>query len=143
MRDVVTGDAVGIHRTALSDGCASKRVMPNGLQSKMMLGRAAGAAIQLHSAGACLGLVEGIETALSAERIFKVPVWAALSAGGIGSFPVIYGITRLFIFADNDAAGVSAGRRCRRRYVQAGAVAEVWRPTKPGSDWNDYLQRSD
>jgi putative DNA primase/helicase len=142
IRDVITGEPIGLHRTALSDDGASKRFMPSGLKPKMMLGRASRAAIQLHPAGSILALAEGIETALSAESIFKVPVWAALSAGGIGSFPVIYGIKRLFIFADNDPAGLLAARKCRRRYEQAAVVVEVWRPTKPGSDWNDYLQRS-
>jgi putative DNA primase/helicase len=138
-RDVVTGEPTGIHRTALSDDGASKRVMPSELDSKMMLGRASGAAIHLRTAGAYRGLAEGIETALSAERIFKVPVWAAMSASGISSFPVIYGITRLFIFADNDPAGLSAARRCKRRYREAGIETQIRHPSEQGTDWNDYL----
>ena len=54
-----------------------------------------------------MGIAEGIETALSAHLIFKMPVWAALSAGGIRDFPVITGITFLRILADHDAAGRS------------------------------------
>jgi putative DNA primase/helicase len=60
-RDVVTGEPTGIHRTALSDDGATKRVMPVGLSSKMTLGCASGAAIQLSNAGALLGIAEGIE----------------------------------------------------------------------------------
>ena len=139
IRHVVTGQPTGIHRTALSDEGASKRVMPPGLQPKMMLGRAAGAAIHLRNASTYLGLAEGIETALSAQKIFKVPVWAALSASGISSFPVVHGISRLFVFADNDAAGLSAARKCKRRYKEAGIEAEIRYPSKVDSDWNDYL----
>jgi putative DNA primase/helicase len=141
IREVITGEPVGIHRTAVSDDGTSKRVMPSGLQSKMMLGRALGAAIQFHAAGSALGLAEGIETALSAETIFKVPVWAATSAGGISSFPVIHGISRLVVFADNDDAGLSAAQACGCRYSRAGIEVEIRYPPVPGSDWNDFLQK--
>ncbi len=141
MRDLITGEPAGIHRTALGDDGSSKRVMPGGLQPKMMLGRARGAAVQLHSAGTCLGLAEGIETALSAQKIFKVPVWAALSASGIGSLPVIHGLSRLFVFADNDGPGLAGARRCRRIYRGAGIEARIQFPSEHGTDCNDYLQR--
>ena len=140
MRDAVTGEPTGIHRTALSDDGSGKRAMPNGFQSKMMLGRASGAAIQLYPAGTCLGLAEGIETALSARKIFKVPVWAAMSATGIRSFPLIHDISLLVVFADNDAAGLSAAHACGCRYSGAGIDVEIRYPPVPGSDWNDFLQ---
>jgi putative DNA primase/helicase len=140
-RNVMTGEPTGIHRTALSDDGATKRVMPSGLQPKMMLGRASGAAIHLCNAGNRFGLAEGIETALSAQKIFKVPVWAALSAGGIGSFPVIHGLSRLFVFADNDDPGLKAARRCKRRYRGAGIEPRIQYPSEQGTDWNDYLLR--
>jgi putative DNA primase/helicase len=136
-RDVATAEPRGIHRTALSDDGATKRVMPVGLPSKMTLGRASGAAIHLGNAGTRLGL----ETALSAQKIFKVPVWAALSASGVGSFPVIYRLSRLFVFADNDGPGLAAARRCRRIYRGAGIETRIQFPSEHGTDWNDYLQR--
>jgi hypothetical protein len=141
IRDVISGEPVGIHRTALSDDGATKRPMPGGLPSKMMLGRAERAVVQLHTAANSLGLAEGIETALSAQKIFKVPVWAAMSAGGIRSFPVIHGISRLIVFADNDDVGLSAARSCGHRYSASGIEVEVRYPPTPGSDWNDFLQK--
>ena len=140
-RDVVTGEPTGIHRTALSDDGSSKRVMPVGLSSKMTLGCAAGAAIHLSNAGTRLGLAEGIETALSAEKIFKVPVWAALSASGISSFPVVHGLSRLFVFADNDDPGLKAARTCKRRYGRAGIEAQIRYPAEHETDWNDHLRK--
>jgi putative DNA primase/helicase len=140
-RDVVTGEPTGIHRTALSDDGATKRVMPGDLPSKMTLGCASGAAIHLGNAGALLGIAEGIETALSAQKIFKVPVWAALSASGIGSFAVIHGLSRLFVFADNDGPGRAAARTCQRRYRGAGIEVQIRYPSEHGTDWNDYLLR--
>jgi putative DNA primase/helicase len=140
VRDVVTGDPIGIHRTALSDDGASKRAMPGGLQPKMMLGRASRAAVQLHPAGSVLGIAEGIETALSAQKVFNVPVWGAMSAGGIRSFPLVHGISRLLVFADNDDAGLSAAEACGGRYSTAGVEVEIRYPTIPGSDWNDFVR---
>jgi hypothetical protein len=141
MRDVFTGEPTGIHRTALKDDGSGKREMPEGVPSKMMLGRAKHAAVMLHPAGLDLGIAEGIETALSAHQIFKMPVWAALSAGGIREFPIIHSIKFLRVFADHDEAGLSAARICKRRYEAAGIEVEVRYPPEFGSDWNDYLMK--
>ena len=140
MMDVVTGAPVGVHRTALADDGLSKRVMPNGQPSRMMMGRSKGAVVRLGDiTGGYLGLSEGLETALSAAKIFKVSTWAALSANGMGCLPIIPGVKSLTIFADHDAAGISAARKCRRRYKEAGIEVEVRYPPTPQTDWNDFL----
>ena len=139
MRHAVTGEPSGIQRIAVKDDGSGKREMPEGIPSKMMLGPAKSAAVCLHNAGSQLGLAEGIETALSARRIFKMPTWAAMSASGIRDFPVIYGIKFLRIFADHDAAGLSAARGCKHRYEKAGIEVEIRYPSESKSDWNDYL----
>ena len=87
-----------------------------------------------------LGIAEGVETALSAHQIFKMPVWAVMSANGVRSFPLIHGISRLVVFADNDDAGLSAAHACGCRYSKAGVEVEIRYPPVPGSDWNDFLQ---
>lgn len=141
MRNAVTEEPSGIQRIAVKDDGSGKREMPDGAPSKMMLGRAKSAAVCLHNAGSQLGIAEGIETALSAHRVSKMPVWAAMSAAGIRDFPVIHGITFLRIFADHDKAGRSAARMCKRRYEAAGTgtVVEIRYPPEPQSDWNDFL----
>ena len=141
-RDILAGERTGIQRIALKDDGAGKREMPNGMNSKMMLGPCKSAAVMLHSTGRKLGIAEGIETSLSAHRIFKAPVWAAMSAGGIRDFPVIYGIRFLWIFADHDDAGLLAARCCKRRYKAAGIEVEIRYPPKPQSDWNDHLEEA-
>jgi hypothetical protein len=136
----VTGKFSGVHRTALSDDFSAKRVMPDNRPSRMIMGVAKGSAVQLFPWSKHLGIAEGIETALSAHQIFKMPVWAALSAGGIRDFPVIYGVTFLTIFADHDPRGLDAADKCARRYAKAGIEVEIRYPLSFGLDWNDYLQ---
>jgi hypothetical protein len=140
VQNVLTGEPQGVHRTALSGDGKNKRTMPVGLTAKMMLGVARGGAVILGQAEPHLGIAEGIETALSAEKLFGIPVWALLSASGIASFPVIPGVTRLTIFADHDEAGLKAAAVCARRYLKAGIKGERHTPPTPGDDWNDYLQ---
>jgi putative DNA primase/helicase len=141
MTDIITGEFSGIHRTALSDDFSAKRAMPDGRPSRMIMGVAKGSAVQLFPFSKRLGIAEGIETALSAHQIFKMPVWAAMSAPGIRDFPVINGIKFLRIFADHDEVGRSAAHACKRRYKAAGIEVEIRYPPEPQSDWNDYHLR--
>jgi putative DNA primase/helicase len=139
MRDVVTNAPSGIQRTALKDDGSGKRQIPEAEDSRMMMGSPKGAAVILHPAAERMGIGEGTETALSAGQIFNVPVWAALSAGGIAAFPVISSIKHLTIFADYDEAGIQAARKCNSLYKKAGIEVEVRCPPNVGADWNDYL----
>ncbi len=55
--------------------------------------------------GKALAVGEGIENVLSAVKleITGPPAWAATVANNLSSVPVIPGVERLFILADNDA----------------------------------------
>ena len=92
----------------------------------MMLGKAG--VVKLWPAGKQLVLGEGLETMLAAATRLPyrdeplTPAWAALSDGRLKNFPLIDGVERLIVLADNDAnrAGQNAARR---------ASAAGWRPT--------------
>lgn len=133
MRDPVTGEPVGIHRTALTP--EARKI------DRKMLGRAGAITLSrgvdvTHG----LGIAEGIETALSVLAAGWAPVWALGSAGGIASFPVLPGIEVLTVFADADEAGQKAARAVAERYADAGREAFIQTP--PEGDFNDRLQGS-
>lgn len=134
-RDIVTGKACGIHRTALTpDG---------GKIDKKMLGRSGGAAIMLSKAVEVtmgLGIAEGIETALSVLNTGWAPIWAIGSAGCIATFPILDGIEALTVFADADDAGLRAAREVAARYAAHGREGFVQIP--PRGDFNDLAQEA-
>ena len=104
-----------------------------------------GGAIRLATAGATLGIAEGIETAMSASRIFGVPVWAAISADMLAAFEPPPETKRLLIFADNDAPtrrhphghGRAAADALAARLASR-LLVEIEIPTTV-KDWNDVL----
>jgi hypothetical protein len=120
MRDLLTDEPCGIHRTFLDD---------DGLKiERRMLGRAKGACVKVTpdadvTHGLCI--CEGIEDALSLVISGVAPVWAALSAGAIAEFPVLAGIEAFTIFADADETGLSAAMKCAGRWRESGAVVTI------------------
>ena len=56
-------------------------------------------------------------------------------------FPVIAGVERLILLADNDhnGAGQAAADVCMQRWVQAGRGGVRLLPERPGADFNDIV----
>jgi hypothetical protein len=133
MRDAVTDEPCGLHRTFL-DGDGNKL-------GRKMLGRAKGAAIKIdphENVIHGLHVGEGIETALSARQLGYRPVWALGSAGAIADFPLLAGIDAITVFAENDDASARASRAARQRYEAYGSEAYEARP--PRGDFNDLVK---
>ena len=136
----VTGTGCAIHRTYLSDSGEKASLDP----SKKVTGSLpAGAAIRLFPPSGCLGVAEGIETALSAFALFGVPTWAAVTAGGLERWTPPDGTERIIVFGDNDTSGTgqAAAWVLAKRLIVAGLQTEVKIPDIAGADWNDF-QRS-
>ena len=85
----------------------------------------------------CIGIAEGIETALAAWRASAVPTVASYCAGNLAAWQWPAGVRRLVIFADNDKAGREAADALQARAVRAGLQSSVMTPTDAGADWLD------
>jgi putative DNA primase/helicase len=127
--------AGGIHRTFLLDDGSGKA--PAG---KKMLGTIAEAAVRLFPMpeDGHLGVAEGIETALAAQVIFGVAVWAALSADGMARFKWPDGTRGVTIYADAGDAGRQAAATLSDRLNMANIPNKVVVPLH-GDDFNDDL----
>jgi putative DNA primase/helicase len=131
------GRGLTLHRTFLSNG----RKAPVEAAKKLMPGKPIfGGAVRLSTAGPCLGVAEGIETALAASELFGLPVWSCVHAHGVETFEPPAGVEQVTIFADNDASytGQKAAFAAAYRLKQRGLVVDVKIPDSPG-DWLDVL----
>jgi len=99
-------------------------------------------AVKLFQAKSTLGIAEGIETALSAHQLYKLPVWSTLNATILKKFKAPPGVDTLVIFADNDTngTGLAAAFECGKANILANndvqRVIVRW-PELP--DFNDML----
>ena len=131
------GRTVALHRTYLTrDG--KKAEVPTVKKLTGAAGLLAGACIPLHRpVRGCIGIAEGIETALAAWRASAVPTVAAYCAGNLAAWQWPAGVQRLVIFADADDAGRDAAKALQRRALAAGLHCKVLTPSADGVDWCD------
>ncbi len=94
--------------------------------------------MRLGRAGKVLGLAEGIETALSAQQIFELPVWAVLGSR-FDRVTIPADVIEVQIFADNGAPGREAATKARDTFTKAGKRVAIRRPPENFGDWNDAL----
>lgn len=132
-----------IHYTYLVDG-RKVSVEPDKKIFSIATG-AKGACIKLFPADEILGVAEGIETALSATQMYKIPTWSTLNTGFMRKFVAPLGVKKLIVFADNDEnlSGAAAAFDCARRNMLApndlDQIDIIW-PEKIGFDFNDLLR---
>jgi DNA polymerase I-like protein with 3'-5' exonuclease and polymerase domains len=140
MRNPVSGQPIGIHRIALTPD--ARKI------DRRMLGVAG--VVQLWPADRQLVIGEGLETVLAAATRLPYrgaplrPAWAMLSDGALARFPIIDGVERLILLADNDhnRAGQAATNECKQRWQQAGRSGVLLMPDRPGADFNDIILES-
>ena len=136
----VEGKPCTMHRTYIKNGKKAEIESPR----ELMPGKVPeGAAVRLMEPGINLGIAEGIETALAASQIFKIPVWAALNATLLEKWTPPIKSTNIFIFGDNDESyagqksAYTLGYKLRMKKISA----TVFLPKETGTDWNDELLR--
>jgi putative DNA primase/helicase len=101
-----------------------------------------GGAVRLSSSASIMGVAEGIETALSASRLFDMPVWAALSATGLMKWQPPTTCRHVFVFGDADASfgGQHKAYALAYRLRTEGFAVTVELPRELGRDWNDEVR---
>jgi len=100
-----------------------------------------GSAVRLMPARDKLGIAEGIETALAASILFKIPCWASLNTSLLKTWVPPADVERIVVFGDNDTnyAGQAAAYEQARKCAAGRTKVEEQIPARPGNDWNDVL----
>ena len=135
MRNALTDAPIGIQRIALTPD--AQKI------DRRMLGKHG--VVKLWPPGSQLVIGEGLETVLAAATRIPYedaplrPAWAALSAEGLGQFPVVTGVERLIILVDNDPTGKTAASYCAGRWERAQRNVIQLTPDEPGFDFNDLV----
>lgn len=131
------GSFLSMHVTYLQGG----KKAPVDPARKILPGKSAkGGAVELWPAERRMGVAEGIETAIAAAMMFRLPVWAALNTSLLKSFQPPDVCEELLIFADHDANYAGHAAAYQLAHSLSGRVAlEVRMPEAPGTDWNDVL----
>lgn len=135
-----------LHRTYLTAGGKKLPVdNPKKLASFPSDRNLAGGGIPLFVPGRVLGVAEGVETALAANRGSGMAVWSTYSANLMAKFTPPKGVEQLVIWADRDRseAGITAAKELKSRMWELGIPAKILLPTldipegAKGVDWND------
>jgi putative DNA primase/helicase len=134
VRDLAN-ELVTVHLTYLQAGAKLTQHAPRKLLSGLT-GRSGCAARLTPIAGDTLGVCEGIETALAAQHLHKIPVWPTLNTTLLTRFEPPAGISRLVVLADHDAPGLEAAARLMER-LQGRVHIELRVPRAPHKDWAD------
>ncbi len=131
------GRTVALHRTYLTAE-GGKAPVPTVKKLTAAAGPLAGACIPLHKpVRGCIGIAEGIETALAAWWASGVPTVASYCAANLAAWQWPAGMHSVVIFADADKAGREAASLLRARALSRRLRCEVLTPSDDGADWCD------
>jgi putative DNA primase/helicase len=137
MIDLAGPRVIGIHRTYLTPDGRKAAVDP----VRKSYGELA--AVRMGGIQERMGIAEGIETALSASKVFGVPCWAGISANGMETWEPPPKTRSVVICGDNDASftGQAAAYALAKRLTRQGLEVEVQIPQMVGTDWADHIKQ--
>jgi hypothetical protein len=143
--DSVTGLVVAVHRIFFNR-TGHVELKPDGKKSKISLGPIVGNAFR----GSCWpdpqgrwGVAEGVESAMAATQLKRIPVWAAISAGNMPHVMPPSWARHVTIFADDDDAGIAAAASTFETYSALHGIeaVEIGMPKIAGcNDQADVLE---
>jgi putative DNA primase/helicase len=135
------GVGVSWHLTYTKNG----RKLQGGTARKIMppKGTITGAAIRLHEHEGTICLAEGIETALAASQISKLPAFSVMNAHCMATFEPPEDITEVQIYADNDKSyvGQKSAYQLAERLAAKKIHVDVHISPTPGEDWLDEFNK--
>lgn len=133
------GQDIAVHRTYLRADGSGKAGLEGG--DKLMLGPVCGGAVRVANAHGPLIVGEGIETTLSALKLYgktNASAWAALSTSGMSGLRLPAALGQLILAPDGDKAGRTAALMLADRAARDGWTVSILTPPKDG-DFNDLL----
>lgn len=133
------GDLRSLHITYLEDGKKAPVASPRKMLTPS--GSLDGCAIRLYQRAEHMGVAEGIETAIAAHALFRLPVWSVINTTLMEKWQAPEGVRRVTIFADHDGnyAGHKAAYALAFKLANEGLSVDVRVPPELG-DWNDRLR---
>ena len=108
---------------------------------KKTLGVMGDGAVRLAPADRTLGIAEGIETGLSAQQYWNIPVWVSCGAWRMDRIWLPEGVERIIVFGDNGEEGHKAAHKASLAYHARGLECEIEFPPDEFNDWNDVHHR--
>src|SRR5258705_5253492 len=87
---------------------------------KITTGALGNGAVRFAAATEIMGIAEGVETALSAQTMAEIPVWASLGCQRLHRVELPELVREVHIFGDNDAVGRAAAQRASEVHMALG-----------------------
>jgi putative DNA primase/helicase len=106
---------------------------------KKTLGPMGDGAVRLGRPGRTIGIAEGIETGLSAQQIYRLPVWVSCGAWRMSSIKLPEIVERVVLFGDHGESGEEAAAKAYEAFEAQGYTVDVEFPPAGYGDFNDLI----
>lgn len=152
----INGRIISLHRIFLDEN-GNKAPVADAKRMMARAGELRGCAIKLWHPGKTLGLAEGLETAMAARAIARIPVWSTVSASLLESVELPKVVKHVVIWADKDRfkrpkdglhPGEYSAMVAAKRFEEEGRTVEILLPElellpeDKSIDWLDVMLRA-